>query len=125
MLDFDWPRQILSELMMKPVLALVLGIALLIGCNRQGAPVSQAVNSNAVTTANVPDADKQAEALLKEAYDSIQQKKAGEAETKLREVIAMKPKLSPKVRAQVGPAIVGLGMLDPKRGTTLGQLWGE
>ena len=78
---------------------------------------------NRSDTAGSPVTDQKAEALLKEAYALIEQKKAPEAEAKLLEVIALKPQLSEKVRAQVGPAIAGLGFVEPARAVKLGQEW--
>ncbi len=72
---------------------------------------------------NLSDDDKKAAVILKAAFALLEQKKAEEAEAKILEVFPLKPKLSQKIRAQVGSVIVGLGMLDAKRATKLGPQW--
>jgi hypothetical protein len=111
--------------MIKLFVVATLGVCLLCACNKQAGSSSNAAGSNSVTTTAKSDDDKKAEGLLLEAYALIKQEKANEAEAKLTEVIALKPKLSPNVRAQVAPAIIGLGMVDPKLGVKLGKQWGE
>lgn len=110
--------------MKRALLLIALTAAVAIGCNRQNSTNATAPNTNA-TVAALNEADKKAEASLKEAYAYIEQKKAPEAEAKLLEIIKLKPQLSDGVRKQVSGAIVGLGMVEPKLGVKLGKMWGD
>ncbi len=97
--------------MFRTIALIALTSCLLLACDKSS------------DSASSPAADQKAEALLKEAYALIEQKNAAGAESKLTEVIALKPQLSEKVRAQVGPAIAGVGFVEPSRATKLAEAW--
>jgi hypothetical protein len=110
--------------MKRALLLITLTAAVAIGCNRHNSATATAP-TNSTAAANLNEADKKAEALLKETYAFLDQKKAPEAEAKLLEIIKLKPQLSDGVRTQVQPAIIGLGMVEPKLGVKLGKMWGD